>query len=1117
MAGGPPRHNRKQFANPWEQQVFEFRISRETTLSFPSSLTNLERKEIHRLCRKYGLSSKSTGKTERVLTVTKRGKVPEEDRYYTLPITRHSQFQLYQHMEQFPPNKNELFRAGLLNYETPEDRADDSLHKGSKLETETQHSNTVPASLNWTQSQVNHKWTAFQQYCKTKSGMRTKEFQNTLPVTQYRKELLAAIAANQVLLISGETGCGKTTQVPQFILDDAWSRGETCKIVCTQPRRLAAIMIATRVAEERGEALGQSVGYRIMLEKKEGPNSVLVYATTGTILRSLTNDAFSHEWTHLIIDEIHERDHYSDFLLILVRDLLPQFPKLKVVLMSATLHKELFIEYFENCPSFHIEGRMFPVYDYYLEDILPVLNKDPKSSFSVQTPSLSPESRVLIDRAIESAFLEVSESALNELEFLTGGGGHDMDSWINIQHSATGLTPLAVAVIHGYGEFVTKFLKRGANPLIKAHNGKDCLKWAHDYNRTEILQDLNEHLCIMESELALRQYNPPRNGDLDYPLLASLIKHLCDENKWKGEEASGSILVFLSGWKEIGILRQELLAIGLHQKKAWILCLHSSIAPRDQKLAFQRPGEGIRKIVLSTPIAETSITINDISVVINCGKMKEKSFDSESGVHTLQSRWISKANQTQRAGRAGRCQQGLAFHIYTKQEADEMEEFIDPEICRISLDDICLQARVCLENNKQNTNSIEGFLQKAPNPPSADAVDKAITLLTEIGALKEDQSLTVLGRRLASLPMDPKIGKMILYGILFQCLDPILTATCAISHKSPWVLSIEDDDVIRDIREKMSQPLGGGSDHLATIQAFNEFKETRNPDGFCRQNFLSKEGLSMIDGIKLKTKKELRARGMEINDSSVDNNSANIGLMRSVLACGLYPMLGVLSKKNRIRMKSRSVDLLGSSVNSVLKPEPYDPDDPPLCPLFVFDEITRGEFKVYVRDTTVLNPHPIPLVASDLEIKDIPESLENRQNFKLLVIDDWLHFLVDRSIAEALAVLRIRLQDAFANKVLAPKEPLPDNLEDAMFTISQYFSNESGIESLPVTMKQPKRRQNPGRFTGESSTAASFNGEGSDRRDQRHGGHRGRGRRGSGYRGRGGARSFRNSRGRGRY
>lgn len=135
---------------------------------------------------------------------------------------------------------------------------------------------------------------------------------------------------------------------------------------------------------------------------------------------------------------------------------------------------------------------------------------------------------------------------------------------------------------------------------------------------------------------------------------------------------------------------------GFSDDKALILCLHSTIAPKEQKLAFNPPPANKRKIVLSTPIAETSITINDVSVVINCGKMKEKSFDAEAGVSTLQSRWISKANQTQRAGRAGRCQEGIAFHIYTKFEAQELADFIQPEICRISLDEICLQVNLKL-------------------------------------------------------------------------------------------------------------------------------------------------------------------------------------------------------------------------------------------------------------------------------------------------------------------------------------------------------------------------------------------------------------------------------------
>lgn len=189
----------------------------------------------------------------------------------------------------------------------------------------------------------------------------------------------------------------------------------------------------------------------------------------------------------------------------------------------------------------------------------------------------------------------------------------------------------------------------------------------------------------------IEEYEMPRNGDLDYPLLVSLIQKICKERQWNGQRATGSILVFLPGWKEILTMRQELFHSGFSNNKAVILCLHSTISPAEQKLAFKSVPFHKYKIVLSTPIAETSITINDVSIVINCGKMKEKSFDAEAGVNTLQSRWISKANQIQRAGRAGRCQAGIAFHVYTREEAANLEEFVQPEMCRISLEEICLQ------------------------------------------------------------------------------------------------------------------------------------------------------------------------------------------------------------------------------------------------------------------------------------------------------------------------------------------------------------------------------------------------------------------------------------------
>eukprot|EP01025_Chloroclados_australasicus_P058518 TRINITY_DN7357_c0_g1_i12.p1 TRINITY_DN7357_c0_g1~~TRINITY_DN7357_c0_g1_i12.p1 ORF type:complete len:427 (-),score=79.89 TRINITY_DN7357_c0_g1_i12:85-1272(-) len=195
-----------------------------------------------------------------------------------------------------------------------------------------------------------------------------------LPAWSKQEQILEALKKNQVVLISGATGCGKTTQVPQFILEEQirQGRGSDTFIMCTQPRRISALSVAERVAQERGENIGSTVGYQIRLEDIQTQNTKLLFCTTGVLLRKIQNDPKLKGVSHVVIDEIHERNKNEDFLLILLKEILPARPDLRVVLMSATLNAEAFQKYIggDQCPRIEIPGRTFPVENYYLEDIL---------------------------------------------------------------------------------------------------------------------------------------------------------------------------------------------------------------------------------------------------------------------------------------------------------------------------------------------------------------------------------------------------------------------------------------------------------------------------------------------------------------------------------------------------------------------------------------------------------------------------------------------------------------------------------------------------------------------------------------------------------------------------
>ena len=257
-------------------------------------------------------------------------------------------------------------------------------------------------------------------------------------------------------MVSGDTGSGKTTQVPQYIMELASEKKEPVRIICTQPRRIAAMSVAERVASERGERLGSTVGYQIRLENRMSSSTALVFCTTGILLRTLMyHDSNLDKVTHLIIDEVHERDRFVDFLLGVLRSRISRFPNLRIILMSAALDVNVFSDYFGTCPVLHVQGKCFPVEEHFLEDVLRLTNyghirdaverRNPleatAAAAAMNQSRKKSQSPPAFDSWLEKVFIEGSERTLEMMsEAVT-----QCTMPPNYQHSLTKLTPLMVA------------------------------------------------------------------------------------------------------------------------------------------------------------------------------------------------------------------------------------------------------------------------------------------------------------------------------------------------------------------------------------------------------------------------------------------------------------------------------------------------------------------------------------------------------------------------------------------------------------------------------------------------------------------------------------------------
>ncbi|BDF98066.1 hypothetical protein AoKodu_03670 [Actinomyces oris K20] len=635
-----------------------------------------------------------------------------------------------------------------------------------------------------------------------------------LPVSARREEIAAAIAEHQVVIVAGETGSGKTTQLPKICLE--LGRGVTGMIGHTQPRRIAARSVAERIASELGTPIGRDgvVGYQVRFTEEVGENTLVKLMTDGILLAEIQSDPQLRRYDTIIVDEAHERSLNIDFILGYLARLLPQRPDLKVIITSATIDSERFAEHFGReqigdrgqsftvpAPVIEVSGRTYPVEVRYR----PLAPDDapPTSDDAGGEPASGADAA---PRPGPAGPGELSEA---ELEALTSP-----DPAVRAAARAR-----REAIRSGAGPAALTPRNQGARGKGRGRAGSTAAESGEPKDQvTGILDAVDELLG----------------------------------------EPSGDILIFLAGERDIRDTEAALIDhLGARYTPDGrsrtpgaieVVPLYSRLSAAEQHRVFE--AHQVRRIVLATNVAETSLTVPGIRYVVDPGLARISRYSNRTKVQRLPIEPVSRASANQRAGRCGRVADGIAIRLYSQADFEARPEYTEPEILRTSL------ASVILQMAALGLGAVEDF--PFLDAPDSRQVRSGLQLLTEIGAIepagaasarsddtpdrgRRGPRLTEIGRRLARLPIDPRLGRMLLEAGELGCVGEVMVIVAALSIQDVRERPADKQEASDALHRRFADPT---SDFLTYLNLWRYLRtQSRELSGsafrrMCRAEFL---------------------------------------------------------------------------------------------------------------------------------------------------------------------------------------------------------------------------------------------------------------------------------------
>ncbi|OQY02406.1 MAG: ATP-dependent RNA helicase HrpA [Desulfobacteraceae bacterium 4572_130] len=628
-----------------------------------------------------------------------------------------------------------------------------------------------------------------------KKSLPRIKYNSDLPIIKKKHKIINAIKNNPVVIISGETGSGKTTQIPKFCIEA--KRGIAGKIGCTQPRRIAAISVAARIANELEVENKNFVGYKIRFDDKDFPDSIIKIMTDGILLAETQKDPFLNEYDTIIIDEAHERSLNIDFALGLFRNLLKKRTNLKIIITSATIDTEKFSKAFNMAPVIEVLGRTYPV-----------------------------EVKYGLPKDLTSKVNGISTRQVSDNKIPNDDQGYIED--------------VLDAIDHIYKEF-----------------------------------------------------------------------------------SNGDILIFLPTQQDI--IETIQLIKARKYLKTIILPLFARLSAKDQAKIFYRTNE--RKIIVSTNIAETSLTIPRIKYVIDSGLARIPHYSPKNRTKALPVKPISISSANQRKGRCGRVESGICIRLYDESDFNSRPFFTLPEILRSNLSEVIIR----MISLKLGEISSFPFI----DPPSFSSIKDGFNTLLELGAIKKNNKkeyiLTKKGRIMANLPIDPKLSRILLEANKRNCLKQAVIIVSALCISDPRQYNPQEKNEKKN--QKHAQFYDPSSDFITFLNIWNLFKhaekllKTRTKlRKFCKNNFLSFKRIREWSDIQRQINSILKEHGIKENINNTNGYKGTKGLKKKEYKIGgdLYTRLhksilcGYLS--NIARKKEKNIFYGGKGKKVIIFP-----------------------------------------------------------------------------------------------------------------------------------------------------------------------------------------------------